>query len=127
MLVWPIVYASIAYYLLGREGDPKLLFTASLGAAVMIMWAQVIVGSGFALDKQRVQGTLELLVAAPVPFAVLFAPIMIASAARSGSTGSLVTLVWGRFAVRHPDLDRPPVAFAVACPPCDGRDRPARA
>lgn len=113
MLVWPIVFASIAYYLIGTEGDSSVLMSASLGAAVMIMWSQVIVGSGFALDQQRMQGTLELLVAAPVPLAALFAPIMIASAT-FGLYGLLVTLAWGRFAFGIPIAIDDPVAFAVA-------------
>ena len=113
MLVWPIVYATIAYYLIGTDGNPKVLFTASLGAAVMIMWSQVIVGSGFALDQQRMQGTLELLVAAPVPLAALFSPIMIASAV-FGIYGLLVTLAWGRFAFGIPIAIEQPAAFVVA-------------
>ena len=113
MLVWPIIFASIAYYLIGTDGDPELLLSASLGAAVMIIWSQVIVGSGFALDQQRIQGTLELLVAAPVPLAALFAPIMIASAT-FGLYGLLVTLLWGRFAFGIPIAIDDPVAFAAA-------------
>ena len=50
-----------------RRKSPRLLFAAALGTAVMMMWAQVVVGAGGALDNQRVFGTLELLVAAPVP------------------------------------------------------------
>ena len=67
----------------------------------MMMWSQVIVGSGFALDQQRNQGTLELLVAAPVPLVTVIAPIMIASGA-FGIYGLLVTLVWGAFAFGIP-------------------------
>lgn len=113
MLIWPIIFASIAYYLIGTESDPDVLLSASLGAAVMIMWSQVIVGSGFQLDTQRIQGTLELLVAAPVPLAALFAPIMIASAI-FGVYGLLVTLLWGRIAFGIPIAIDDPLAFAAA-------------
>jgi len=95
MLVWPIILASIAFYLLDAKESPRLLFAAALGTAVMMMWAQVIVGAGGSLDNQRVFGTLELLVAAPVPLASTIAPIMIASGA-FGVYGLVVTLVWGR-------------------------------
>jgi hypothetical protein len=101
MLIWPIIFASIAYYLIGVDAKNSVLFTASLGAAMMMMWSQVIVGSGFALDQQRNQGTLELLVAAPVPLVTVIAPIMIASGA-FGIYGLLVTLAWGRFASAFP-------------------------
>lgn len=113
MLVWPIVFASIAYYLIGTNADTTVLFTASLGAAMMLMWSQVIVGSGFALDQQRNQGTLELLVAAPVPLVTVIAPIMIASAA-FGIYGLLVTLAWGRFAFGIPVSIHEPLAFVIA-------------
>lgn len=95
MLVWPIVFASIAYLLIGTDSTNSVLLTASLGAAVMIMWSQVIVGSGFALDNQRVQGTLELLVAAPTPLVALLSPFMVGGAL-FGIYGLVVTLLWGR-------------------------------
>ena len=88
MLVWPIVFASIAFYLLDAKEAPRLLFAAALGTAVMMMWAQVVVGAGGALDNQRVFGTLELLVAAPVPLVSTIAPIMIASGAFGVSASS---------------------------------------
>ncbi len=113
MLVWPVIFASIAYYLIGVDSKNSVLFTASLGAAVMMMWSQVIVGSGFALDQQRNQGTLELLVAAPVPLVTVIAPIMIASGA-FGIYGLLVTLVWGRVAFGIPVAIAHPVAFGLA-------------
>src|SRR5262249_3108783 len=61
VVLWPILYASIAYYLLDAKKDPRLLLSASLGAAVMLMWSLVVIGSSNALEQQRWQGTLELL------------------------------------------------------------------
>ncbi len=113
ILLWPIVFASIAYYLIGVDANSRVLFTASLGAAMMMMWSQVIVGSGFALDMQRNQGTLELLVAAPVPLVIVIAPIMIAGAA-FGLYALLLTLVWGRVAFGIPVAIDQPVAFGMA-------------
>ena len=113
ILIWPVIFASIAYYLIGTDGSTRVLFVASLGAAMMMLWSQVIVGSGFSLDQQRNQGTLELLVAAPVPLVIVIAPVMIASAA-FGIYGLLVTLAWGRFAFGIPIAIDHPVAFVVA-------------
>src|SRR4029079_2517223 len=70
ILLWPVIFASIAYYLIGTDGNTRVLFVASLGAAMMMLWSQVIVSSGFSLHQQRNQGTLELVVAAPVPHLV---------------------------------------------------------
>ena len=126
MLVWPIVFASIAFYLLDAKESPRLLFAASLGTAVMMMWAQVVVGAGGALDNQRVFGTLELLVAAPVPLVTTIAPIMIASGA-FGVYGLVVTIVWGRLLFGIPVTIDDPLAFAVADAGVRDRDRAPRA
>jgi ABC-2 type transporter len=117
VFLWPILYASIAYYLLDAKHDPKLLFSASLGAAVMLMWSLVVIGSSNALENQRWLGTLELLVAAPVPFAVVIAPICVASGI-VGGYGIAATLAWGRFLYGVPLTVAHPFAFAVAIPAC---------
>jgi ABC-2 type transport system permease protein len=115
VVLWPILYASIAYYLLDAKGDPRLLLSASLGAAVMLMWSQVVVGSSGALEQQRWLGTLELLVAAPTPFAVVIAPITVASGA-VGAYSLISTLVWGTFLFDVPFTIEHPLAFALAIP-----------
>jgi ABC-2 type transport system permease protein len=117
MLLWPIVFSSIAFYLLDARESPRTLFAAALGSAVMMMWAQVVVGSGGALDNQRMFGTLELLVGAPVPLVGTIAPIMIASGL-FGIYGLLVTIVWGRLLFGVPVTIVHPVAFAAAIPAC---------
>jgi ABC-2 type transport system permease protein len=115
VLVWPILYASIAYYLLDAKNDPGLLLSASLGAAVMLMWSCVVVGSSGALEQQRWLGTLELLVAAPVPFATVMAPITVASGT-VGAYSLVATLTWGTLLFDVPLSIVHPLAFAVAIP-----------
>jgi ABC-2 type transport system permease protein len=115
--LWPILYSSIAYYLLGATDDPSLLLAASLGASVMAMWSIVVIGSSGALEQQRWQGTLELLVAAPVPFAVTIAPITIASGV-VGAYSMLATLAWGTLLFDVPLAIEHPLAFAIAVPAC---------
>ncbi len=117
VVLWPILYASIAYYLLDAKDDPRLLLSASLGAAVMLMWSLVVIGSSGALEQQRWLGTLELLVAAPVPFAVVIAPITIASGA-VGAYSLLATLTWGTLLFDVPLSIERPFAFAAAVPAC---------
>ena len=117
VVLWPIVYASIAYYLLDAKNDPELLLSASLGAAVMLMWSLVVIGSAGALEQQRWLGTLELLVAAPVPFAIVIAPITVASGA-VGGYALVATLVWGTLIFDVPLAIDDPLAFAVAVPAC---------
>lgn len=117
VVLWPILYASIAYYLLDAKNDPKLLLAASLGAAVMTMWSIVVIGSSGALEHQRWQGTLELLVAAPVPFAITLAPITISTGV-VGAYSLLATLTWGTLLFDVPLTIEHPVAFALAIPAC---------
>ena len=115
VIIWPILYASIAYYLLDAKDNPRLLLAASLGAAVMLMWSLVVIGSSNALENQRWLGTLELLVAAPVPLAVVIAPITVASAV-VGGYALVATLTWGTLLFHVPLVIEHPVAFAVAVP-----------
>jgi ABC-2 type transport system permease protein len=117
MLVWPLVFASIAFLLLGHETGERTLFTAALGAAVMIMWGWVILGAGFALDTQREQGTLELVVGAPTPLVVLISPVMIARAV-FGVYGLVLTLLWGRLVFGIPFLIDDWAAFFFAAVGC---------
>jgi len=117
VILWPILYASIAYYLLGAKDNPRLLLSASLGAAVMLMWSLVVIGSSNALENQRWLGTLELLVAAPMPFAVVIAPITVASGF-VGAYALVATLAWGSLLFHVPLVIDHPLAFAVAVPAC---------
>jgi ABC-2 type transport system permease protein len=48
--LWPIIYATIAYYMFGAESDPDVLLTASLGATVMAIWSSVAFSSGGAIE-----------------------------------------------------------------------------
>jgi ABC-2 type transport system permease protein len=115
VVVWPILYASIAYYLLDAKHSPKLLLSASLGAAVMLMWSLVVIASSGVLEQQRWQGTLELVVAAPRPLNAVIAPICVAGAL-VGCYGIAATLVWGAVLFDVPVHIEHPLAFAVAIP-----------
>jgi ABC-2 type transport system permease protein len=89
----------------GAEG-PALL-SAAVGASVMGVWSSTSTTASAALQQERRQGTLELLVAAPTPLPVVILPVTL-SMATIGAYSLVVTLLWGRFvfgvelAVRHP-------------------------
>jgi ABC-2 type transport system permease protein len=117
VFVWPILYASIAYYLLDAKDNPQLLLSASLGAAVMLMWSLVVIASSGALEQQRWQGTLELVVAAPTPLSAVIAPICVAGAF-VGTYGIAATLLWGAVLFDVPVHIDHPLAFALAIPAC---------
>lgn len=112
---WPVLYATIAYYMFGAESDPAVLLTASLGATVMAIWSSVAFGAGGAIEIQRKLGTLELLVAAPVPFGAVLAPITIATSA-IGVYALGATLLWGRLLFGIPLHFDHPLWFVVSLP-----------
>jgi ABC-2 type transport system permease protein len=117
VFVWPILYASIAYYLLDAKDDPHLLLSASLGASVMLMWSMVVISSSGALEQQRWQGTLELVVAAPTPLTAVIAPICVGGAL-VGTYAIGATLLWGSVLFDVPVHIDQPFAFALAIPVC---------
>ena len=66
VVLQPAVYASIALLLLRRGGHADT-FGAALGAGLMGVWTSMLFFAGGSLERERRQGTLELLVACPTP------------------------------------------------------------
>jgi ABC-2 type transport system permease protein len=96
-LIWPLFFAT-TIFLLYRAGHqaPAALLSAAVGAAVMGIWSATSVTSAAALQNERQQGTLELLVAAPTPLPLLLIPVTL-SMATVGLYSLVTTLLWGRF------------------------------
>ncbi len=92
--IMPIVYASLAFFLLGSRGDSGQLMAAAVGCGLMGVWTQVLFGAGSALQEQRWAGTLELLVGSPVGLGVALVGISLASAT-VGAYSFVATLAWG--------------------------------
>jgi ABC-2 type transport system permease protein len=114
-VITPIVLATIAFYLFQSGSQSASLLYAALGAGLMGIWATTLFGSGGAIQWQRWQGTLELLIAAPVPFVVVLLPLTLATTAY-GLVSLVSTLVWGRllFGIQL-DLVHP-LLFVIAVP-----------
>jgi len=77
----PLIYATMAYFLFrgGKQGDG--LAAAALGTGFMGIWSLTTTAAAAALAQRRRSGLLELLVAAPLPFWAILAPITIAISA----------------------------------------------
>jgi ABC-2 type transport system permease protein len=114
-VLWPLFFATAAFFLFRAGRDPAALLYASFGAAVMGVWSATSTSAGNAMQRERWHGTLELLVAAPVHFALALLPITVALAT-VGLYSMAATLLWGRvlfgieLALEHPFL------FALAIP-----------
>lgn len=114
-ILWPLFFATIAFLMYGAGGNDSALLYAAVGASVMGVWSSVSTSASTTVQRERWQGTLELLVAAPVPLPLVLLPITTAMAT-VGLYSMVTTLLWGRFLF---GIDLPlesPVLFLLAVP-----------
>lgn len=116
-LIVPVVQATLAVYLFRAGGDPGRLLEAAVGAGLMGVWSSVLFGSGGAIQRQRWQGTLEMIMLAPRPPALMILPITLATAV-TGTYAMLATLLWGRLLYGIPLHFAHPLLFLIAVPGC---------
>jgi ABC-2 type transport system permease protein len=114
-VLWPIFFATIAFFMFRAGGDPESLLYVALGAAVMGIWTATSVPASSALQRARWHGTLELLVAAPTHFALVLLPVTIATST-IGVYCLTGTLLWGRFVFGIELTVEQPLLFAAAIP-----------
>jgi ABC-2 type transport system permease protein len=114
-IIYPLFFASVAFFMFRAGDDPKPLLYASLGAAVMGIWGATSTAAGAAMARERWTGTLELLVTAPTHFALILLPVTIAMAT-IGIYSMISTLLWGRFVFGIGFEVGDPLAFVLAVP-----------
>jgi ABC-2 type transport system permease protein len=112
-VLWPLFFATTVF-LMYRAGGAReeTLVAAAVGASVMGVWSSTTVSSS-SMQQERSQGTLELLVCAPRPFALLMIPMTL-SMATMGLYSMVAVLVWGRAVFGIDVVVSNPLAFAVA-------------
>ena len=115
LICTPLIYATMAYFLFRGGTDGPTLVAAAVGTGMMGIWSLTTTAAAAALQFRRRIGMLELLVAAPVPFWAVLAPITIAIAAL-GVYSLLASMIYTRvlFGVSLGIEDW--AAFAVAVP-----------
>lgn len=114
-ILWPLFFATVAFFMFRAGGDPDSLVYASLGAAVMGIWTATSVSAGSAVARERWHGTLELLVAAPAHFSLVLMPLAFATSA-IGIYCMTTTLLFGRFVFGIDLRLEHPLAMAIAIP-----------
>ena len=114
-ILQPVIFASIAFFMVESGNRTGTLLYVALGAGLMGIWSATLFGSGGAIQWQRWQGTLELLVAAPAPFIMSLLPLTIATSTL-GLYSIVATLAWGRLFFGVPLDFAQPLQFAVALP-----------
>ena len=111
----PVIFASIAFYMWRAGAREGTLLYVALGAGLMGMWSSTLFGSGGAIQWERWQGTLEILVAAPPRFLFTLLPLTVATAT-NGLYSIVATLFWGRLLFYVPLELANPWLFALALP-----------
>jgi len=112
-VLWPLFFATVAFFMFQAGAGGETLVYASFGAAVMGIWSATSTTAGSAMQRERWHGTLELLVASPTHFALVLLPVTVAMST-IGLYSLVATLVWGRVAF---GIDVPlehPLSFALA-------------
>ncbi len=112
-VLWPLFFATVAFFMFRAGAGGETLVFASIGAAVMGIWSATATTAGAAMQRERWHGTLELLVCAPAHFAFVLLPITIAMST-IGLYSMIATLAWGRIAFGIEVPLEHPFAFAVA-------------
>ena len=108
-VIYPLFFATTAFFVFRAGDSPRTLIYASFGAAVMGMWSSVSTSAGSAMQRERWWGTLELLVSAPRHFSLVLLPATL-GLATVGIYNLAATLLWGRFlfgvhlTIQHPLL-----------------------
>lgn len=113
-LLYPMFFATTIFMMFrhGGAAGPALL-SAAVGSSAMGIWSAVSTTAAFALQTERRQGTLELLVLSPQPFALLLVPLTL-SMATIGAYSMAATLLWGRLAFGIDIAIADPVAFVLS-------------
>ena len=114
-VIQPVIFASIAFFMFEAGTREGTLLSVALGAGLMGIWSSTLFGSGGAIQWQRWQGTLEVLIASPASFLLVLAPLTLATAT-VGLYSIAMTLVWGRIFFGVPLEFAHPVQLAVALP-----------
>lgn len=114
-VVWPMFFATTAFFIYRAGHDQATLLFASLGASVMGIWSATSTAAAGMLQHERRQGTLELLAATPANFALVLLPISIAMTT-VGLYSMVATLLWGHFVFGIAMHLVHPLLFVVAVP-----------
>ena len=114
-VVWPMFFATTAFFMYRAGHDQHTLLFASLGASVMGIWSATSTSASSVLQRERRHGTLELMAAAPANFALVLLPISVAMTT-VGLYSMIATLLWGHFVFGIEMHLVHPLLFVLAVP-----------
>lgn len=112
-MLWPLFFATTIFLMYRQTASGSALIGAAVGASAMGVWSATSTTASSALQSERRQGTLELLVAAPARLPLVVLPIAL-SMATIGLYSLVATLLWGRLAFGIPISLHDTVGFVCA-------------
>jgi ABC-2 type transport system permease protein len=112
-VLWPLFFATTIFLMYRQTAAGTALIGAAVGAGAMGVWSATSTTASGALQSERRQGTLELLVVAPARFPLLVLPIAL-SMTTIGLYSLVATLLWGRLAFGIPISFHDPGGFVCA-------------
>lgn len=112
-VVWPLFFATVAMLIYRVNGDRDTVVYAALGAAVMGMWSSMATTATNVLQRERSNGTLELVASAPTPFALVVAPVTVALATVA-LYSVVATLLWAWVLFGIAIIPANPIGFALS-------------
>ena len=113
-ILWPLFFATVAFFMFRAGRGSEALGPVALGAAVMGVWTATSVSASSALQRERRLGTLELLVASPTNLAVVLLAITLATST-IGLYCIVTSLLWARllFGIHVPVAHPLPFALGI--------------
>jgi ABC-2 type transport system permease protein len=113
-ILWPLFFATVAFFIFRSGRGSQALGPVALGAAVMGVWTATSVSASSALQRERRLGTLELLVASPTNLALVLLPVALATST-IGLYCIVATLLWARlvFGIHVPVTHVLPFALGI--------------
>jgi ABC-2 type transport system permease protein len=111
-IIAPFVFTTVALMLFKDSAGPFGLY-AVLGGGLMGMWGNTIYSSGFAIEFEKWQGTLEEVIAAPAKLIHVITGRAISNAL-FGLTNMLAVLIIAEAVFRVPLGITDPLLFAVS-------------
>jgi ABC-2 type transport system permease protein len=114
-VLWPLFFATTAFFMFRTSDDPRALLYAALGSSVMGIWSSTSVAASSALQRERWYGTLEAVVGTPAHFSLVLIPITLAMST-VGIYSMAATLLWGRYLFGIGVHIVHPLLFVIAVP-----------
>ncbi len=113
LLVQPVIFASMAVILFQRTGAQQFVLFGVIGSGLIGLWNTNIWSSGWIIEAERWEGTLELLLATPARWEDVLIGKSLANASLSVAAMG-ATFAVAAYGFRVPVVIQQPLAFAVA-------------